>query len=166
MAPEIQAMIVGRGKPLVEASPLFVWRDHFSLSGKLFPLRGARAEVVMTGETGQRVSATRVAALGVFALAAKKKTDSRQGALVINGYLFSGAPHSGLTFRFPNDQEVKMRKVASLINQLAGQIESPPVMPSAGAGLDVDKLNQLAALHSTGTLTDDEFAAAKARLLS
>ena len=40
---------------------------------------------------------------------------------------------------------------------------SPPPAPSASSPM-IDQLNQLAALHQQGVLTDDEFAAAKAKL--
>jgi Short C-terminal domain len=45
----------------------------------------------------------------------------------------------------------------------------PPPAPAAPAPAPVDpvveKINQLAQLHASGALTDDEFAAAKARAL-
>jgi hypothetical protein len=42
---------------------------------------------------------------------------------------------------------------------------SPPPAPSASSPM-IDQLNQLAALHQQGVLTDDEFAAAKAKLFA
>jgi len=39
----------------------------------------------------------------------------------------------------------------------------PPPAPAASSPM-IDQLNQLAALHQQGVLTDDEFAAAKAKL--
>jgi Short C-terminal domain len=41
---------------------------------------------------------------------------------------------------------------------------SPPPAPSASSPM-IDQLNQLAALHQQGVLTDDEFSAAKAKLI-
>ena len=42
----------------------------------------------------------------------------------------------------------------------------PPPAPTAPAEEDlIDKLQDLASLHETGALTDEEFAAAKAQLL-
>ena len=43
----------------------------------------------------------------------------------------------------------------------------PPPAPVAAAPVDptVEKINQLAQLHATGALTDEEFAAAKAQAL-
>jgi len=39
----------------------------------------------------------------------------------------------------------------------------PPAAPSQSSAM-LDQLNQLAALHQQGVLTDDEFSAAKAKL--
>ena len=44
------------------------------------------------------------------------------------------------------------------------QAPPPPAPPAAGPSM-ADQLQQLAALHQQGMLTDDEFAAAKAKLL-
>jgi hypothetical protein len=47
------------------------------------------------------------------------------------------------------------------------QYQQPPPPPAAAPSQSsdmVDQLNQLAALHQQGVLTDDEFAAAKAKL--
>jgi hypothetical protein len=43
------------------------------------------------------------------------------------------------------------------------QAPAPAQAPSASSPM-IDQLNQLAALHQQGVLTDDEFAAAKAKL--
>lgn len=44
---------------------------------------------------------------------------------------------------------------------------TPPPAPPAGGGDDlVSKINELARLHQQGILTDEEFAAAKQRLLA
>ncbi len=40
----------------------------------------------------------------------------------------------------------------------------PPAPAPAGSSSMIDQLNQLAELHQRGVLTDDEFAAAKAKL--
>lgn len=51
------------------------------------------------------------------------------------------------------------------INQLEQQQAPPPqAAPAAGPSM-ADQLQQIAALHQQGMLTDDEFAAAKAKLL-
>jgi hypothetical protein len=169
-SPEIQALVANRGKPLASASPLFVWSDHYSLNGKIFPIAGANAEIVVAGQVSSRITATRLVTVGVFALAAKKKTDKRDFALLITGNTWDGKPHGGNTFRFPPGSEVKIRKIAALINQLSAQARpsAPPPTPSqeVTAGSNVEDLTRLADLHTSGALTDDEFSAAKAKLLN
>jgi hypothetical protein len=56
-------------------------------------------------------------------------------------------------------------------DQRIGQLEqqqAPPDQPAPAAAPEtspmIDQLNQLAALHEQGVLTDDEFAAAKAKV--
>jgi Short C-terminal domain len=44
--------------------------------------------------------------------------------------------------------------------------EAPPPAAAPQSSAMVDQLNQLAALHQQGVLTDDEFAAAKAKLFA
>ena len=46
------------------------------------------------------------------------------------------------------------------------QPQQQPAPASAAAPSMLDQLNQLSALHEKGALTDDEFAAAKAKLLA
>ena len=51
--------------------------------------------------------------------------------------------------------------------QQPDQYQQPPPPPAAAPAASspmIDQLNQLAALHQQGVLTDDEFAAAKAKL--
>jgi hypothetical protein len=50
------------------------------------------------------------------------------------------------------------------------QYEQPPPQPApapaqASPGINYDELQQLGELHANGTLTDEEFAAAKAKIL-
>jgi outer membrane murein-binding lipoprotein Lpp len=44
------------------------------------------------------------------------------------------------------------------------QYQQPPPPPPAASSPMIDQLNQLADLHQQGVLTDEEFAAAKAKL--
>jgi Short C-terminal domain len=46
----------------------------------------------------------------------------------------------------------------------SSQQAPPPAPPPAPSSPMIDQLNQLAALHQQGVLTDDEFSAAKAKL--
>jgi hypothetical protein len=49
-------------------------------------------------------------------------------------------------------------------DQYAQQQAPPPAAPAAGPSM-TDQLQQLATLHQQGVLSDDEFAAAKAKVL-
>ena len=44
--------------------------------------------------------------------------------------------------------------------------QQAPVAAPASTGIDMDQLKQLGDLHTAGVLTDEEFAAAKAKLLA
>jgi hypothetical protein len=50
--------------------------------------------------------------------------------------------------------------------QQAPPPQAPPPAAAPASSPMIDQLNQLAALHQQGVLTDDEFAAAKAKLFS
>jgi len=60
-------------------------------------------------------------------------------------------------------------RISDLEQQQAAQQappqQAPAAAPSASSPM-IDQLNQLAALHQQGVLTDDEFAAAKAKLFA
>jgi hypothetical protein len=57
-------------------------------------------------------------------------------------------------------------RISSLEQQQQAPPQPDPGPPAAAAPSPmVDQLNQLAALHQQGVLTDDEFAAAKAKTL-
>jgi hypothetical protein len=66
------------------------------------------------------------------------------------------------------DQEARLRNLEA--QQAQAQVpvqQAPPPAPAQAAGSPIlDQINQLAALHNSGALTDDEFAAAKAKLLA
>ena len=49
--------------------------------------------------------------------------------------------------------------------QQAPPAPEPPPAPAPASSPMIDQLNQLATLHQQGILSDDEFAAAKAKLL-
>ena len=53
-----------------------------------------------------------------------------------------------------------------MAQQAAAQAAPPPPPPAADEDDIIDQLSKLASLHQAGALSDDEFAAAKAKLLS
>jgi phospholipase/lecithinase/hemolysin len=58
------------------------------------------------------------------------------------------------------------QRLASMEQQQAQQAQQAPVPAPRAAGPSMaDQLNQLADLHNQGMLSDDEFTAAKAKLL-
>jgi hypothetical protein len=60
-------------------------------------------------------------------------------------------------------QEEQQAQAYEQGQQQAAAPPSPP--PAAPADPTVEKINQLAQLHASGALTDEEFAAAKAQAL-
>lgn len=77
-------------------------------------------------------------------------------------------------------EDMQNQQIADLQDQVAYQQEQtytpppqasyappPPPDPAPGAGSDtVARLQELASLHASGVLTDDEFAAAKQKVLA
>ena len=81
----------------------------------------------------------------------------RRTALVVGGAAYAAGRHRG------GEQE----------SDAGGYDEPPPAPPpeaapapaEPSASIDYDELEKLGKLHADGTLTDEEFAAAKAKIL-
>jgi len=87
-------------------------------------------------------------------------------AAVVGGSAYvagkSVAQKSGEQEQQQNEQDERLDN----LEQQAPATPGPPAQEAPAAAPSMpDQLNQLAALHEQGTLTDDEFTAAKARLL-
>ena len=83
----------------------------------------------------------------------------RRTALVVGGAAYAAGKHRG---REQGYQE------ADYDEPQGGGYDAPPPQPAPAApapAIDYDELKQLGELHANGTLTDEEFAAAKARTL-
>lgn len=78
-------------------------------------------------------------------------------AAVVGGGAYMAGKHVA------NAQADQQSQDASQEQQQAQQAAVPP--PRAGGPSMADQLNQLADLHNQGLLSEDEFAAAKAKLL-
>ena len=80
----------------------------------------------------------------------------RRTALVVGGAAYAAGRHRG---RRLGEQEYEDQ----------GYDQAPAPAPPAAApqsqGVDYDELRKLGELHASGTLTDEEFAAAKAKIL-
>jgi hypothetical protein len=97
-----------------------------------------------------------------------------RAAVVGGGAYMAGKSHARHSMEQQQYQDEQDQRIGNLEQQQGGyqqqqggyQQAPPPAPPPAPAQPSpmVDQLNQLAELHKQGVLTDDEFAAAKAKL--
>jgi len=69
-----------------------------------------------------------------------------------------------------SNEEIKVEKVVgdevdAFVGAVRNALETPTTSTPASSSSDLDQLTKLAELHAAGILTDDEFAAAKAKAL-
>jgi hypothetical protein len=92
-------------------------------------------------------------------------------AAVVGGTAYAAGRHMGRQAEERGYAEAEQnQRLDSLEQQQYGsapyQQAPPPAAPAGQAGPSVyDQLQQLATLHQQGALSDDEFAAAKAKIL-
>jgi hypothetical protein len=91
-------------------------------------------------------------------------------AAAVGGGAYLAGKHRGRQAEQQGQAEAYQDDRISALEDQQGQQQAPPQpspqAPAAPATSPmVDQLNQLAALHEQGVLTDEEFAAAKAKLL-
>lgn len=123
------------------------------------PLAGARVSVETAGDVDRRITATRLILTGPFALAFRKKKDHRELYLTVES--------NGSMFVVPVDPKkgADARAFAAKATSLGASgaapqtVAPPPVTDMAG------QLAQLQQMHESGALSDDEYTAAKAKLL-
>jgi Short C-terminal domain len=86
-------------------------------------------------------------------------------AAVVGGGAYAAGRHMGRQAEQRGQAEDEQNERISDLEQQ--QAAPPPASQEAAAAPSpmVDQLNQLAALHQQGVLSDDEFTAAKAKLL-
>lgn len=86
-------------------------------------------------------------------------------AAVIGGGAYAAGRHMGRNAEQRDQAEYDQNERISDVEQQQ-QAPAPEPAPAAAATSPmIDQLNQLATLHQQGVLTDDEFAAAKAKLI-
>jgi hypothetical protein len=87
-------------------------------------------------------------------------------AAVVGGGAYAAGRHMGRQAEQRGQAEDEQNERLSDLEQQQ-QAAPPPASQEAAASSSpmVDQLNQLAALHQQGVLSDDEFTAAKAKLL-
>jgi phospholipase/lecithinase/hemolysin len=88
-------------------------------------------------------------------------------AAVVGGGAYMAGKHMANAQADQQYQDASQeQRLASLEQQQAQQAQQAPVPAPRAAGPSMaDQLNQLADLHNQGLLSEDEFAAAKAKLL-
>ena len=85
--------------------------DSLKYKGTGGPVFGATAHVETAADVRRRITATRVLAIGIFALAAKKQTG--------NVYLTVEHPDYGFVVEIPVKKETQAREFAAKINNAA-----------------------------------------------
>jgi hypothetical protein len=87
-------------------------------------------------------------------------------AAVVGGGAYAAGRSRGRRAEQQGQMEADQdERISALEQQQAPPAPDPPAPAAAAASPMIDQLNQFAALHQQGALTDDEFAAAKAKLL-
>jgi len=125
-------------------------------------------EVDGAGSVSKRVTAGRVAVMGIFALAAKKKTkDSMLIVTTASGdqALFHSSRITALELReklLPIITQIRKAKADAQRSASAANAAGPTASPPTTVA---DELTKLAQLRDSGILSDEEFASQKARLL-
>ena len=91
-----------------------------------------------------------------------------RAAAVGGGAYMAGKHNANRRAEQDQYQQDQDDRISNLEAQQAPPAAAPPAAapaPAAAPSPMIDQLNQLAALHQQGVLSDDEFAAAKAKLL-
>lgn len=128
-------------------------------------LKGATASLDSAGDIDRRITATRLILTGPLAFGLRKKKDTREMFLVVEGEGFAHVEPSD-----PKQRQQALKFVAEF-NTRARQLvadnpEEPLETPAADANDDpTAKLARLAELHEAGALSAEEFAEAKRRVL-
>jgi Short C-terminal domain len=87
-------------------------------------------------------------------------------AAVVGGGAYAAGRHMGRQAEQRGQAEDEQNeRIGDLEQQQAAPPPASQEAPAASSPM-LDQLNQLAALHQQGTLTDDEFTTAKAKLLN
>jgi hypothetical protein len=87
-------------------------------------------------------------------------------AAAVGGTAYAVGRHSGRQREEAAQAEADQDQRIADLEQQQQQYQQPPPQQAAPAGPSMlDQLNQLTELHTQGALTDEEFAAAKAKLL-
>lgn len=145
-------------------SDLKLTPTHLLVGSARYSIGGVTARVEDSGQMSKRITATRVVATGVVALAWRKRVDDRSVFLTIEG------PGVAVVREVRLDKDKNApglaRTFAASVNSKSAALgvarEPEPAGPAPSLA---GQLAQLAALHDSGALTDAEYSAAKRELL-
>ncbi|WP_249021626.1 SHOCT domain-containing protein [Conexibacter sp. S30A1] len=114
-------------------------------------------DIDVSNQATRRVTATRVLAVGVLALAAQKSEVLR--------YVHIADKNTVFTFAIKAPQDKVLAAMRPVLDALNRQAQPEPAQPRTAVGSVADELAKLASLRDSGVLSDEEFAAQKAKLL-
>jgi hypothetical protein len=123
-------------------------------------------DIVIEGkdEVNRRVTVTRLLAVGIFAFALKKKNKDQEAYITLE--LIDG--QEVILFvdnKAPMALRAKLAKVISAVKQSGVAAKSAAAQPVATSSV-ADELTKLASLKEQGILSEAEFEAEKAKILS
>jgi hypothetical protein len=78
----------------------------------------------------------------------------------------AGAIHHHQEQKYANQAAQQQAEQQAADDAAAQQAAPAPVQAPAAGGIDMEQLKQLGDLHTAGILSDEEFAAAKAKVLA
>ena len=88
-----------------------------------------------------------------------------RAAVVGGGAYMAGKSHARHSMERQQYEDEQDARISDVEQQQAPAQAAPAQAAPAQSSPMIDQLNQLATLHQQGVLTDDEFAAAKAKLI-
>ena len=88
-----------------------------------------------------------------------------RAAVVGGGAYMAGKSHARHSMERQQYEDEQDSRISDVEQQQQAAPQQAPAPAPAQSSPMIDQLNQLAALHQQGVLTDDEFAAAKAKLI-
>lgn len=151
-----------------DAASLILYKDAISNGTHIKPLTGVTARLETGTEVESRVTATRVVAFGIFALALKKKTGGEK-YITIEGpdFLWTAETQpkrikEAMAFLHKVDDQLRQHAPHQAASLESGG--TSPIAPKVSSSI-AEELQKLAQLRDSGVLTEEEFSAAKTRML-
>lgn len=161
--------VIGEGKTMAEIRTdehhLIVKDNALVFDREVKTPVGVTASLEEGEELEKRITAARMLAVGWYALTMPKKTGGTK-------YLVIDGPDFFWSMEVAQSQIQESMGAVSVVNNLSKRLtpKAAPVAPAAASASEgehfVDRLERLAKLHENGALTDEEFTAAKMKLIA